>query len=69
MKTQLEIIFMFSIHSVTTTLEDLHPLIEQSFIFKRQRIRHTINRGDLANFQEGDFVLVARDNFHKGKKG
>lgn len=58
----------FNIQSLITAMEDLHPLIEHSLEKERKRIRNARNRGELANFQEGDFVLVARDDFHKGEK-
>lgn len=50
------------------SMDELHPLVENSFTDQRQRVRNARNRGELSNFQEGDFVPVARDDFHKGEK-
>eukprot|EP00171_Calliarthron_tuberculosum_P004300 IDg4300t1 len=49
-------------------MEELHPQIESSLSKNRQRSRQVAERGTPANFVQGDFVLVARDDFHKDEK-
>lgn len=41
-------------------MDDLNPVIQTSLSDNRKRIRDHMSRGNLPNFQEGDYVLVAR---------
>lgn len=57
-----------NMQALVKEMDDLHPVVEESLTKQRERMRNARHRGELANFQEGDFVLVARDDFHKGEK-
>jgi hypothetical protein len=46
---------------------DLHPVVQTALQGKRQRGRQAALKGKLAKFIEGDFVLVARENFIAGE--
>lgn len=50
------------------TMDNLHPVVQTSLQNNRERLRQHMSKGKMPNFEEGDFVLVARDNFHKGEK-
>lgn len=48
-------------------------MLKDAAIFKencknRANIRHTVSRGVLSNFIDGEFVMVACTDFHKGEK-
>jgi len=47
---------------------ELHPMVQQTVRTNRARHRDSASRGKLANFEEGDYVLVAREDFHAGEK-
>lgn len=49
-------------------MEQLHPMIDTHVAAERDRSRKAREKGDLANFVEGDYVLVAREEFHEGEK-
>ena len=49
-------------------MEELHPLINFTLQQNRQNQRDAQSRGELANFSEGDYVLVARKDFFQGEK-
>lgn len=49
-------------------MESLHTLVKSELMANRQRIRDQISRGKLPNFSEGDFELVAREQFFKEEK-
>ena len=49
-------------------MEELHPRVFEHTQASRDRMRQTRARGQLANFMEGDYVLVAREDFHEGEK-
>lgn len=47
---------------------ELHPMVNQTLQHNRQRARDAQSRGFLPKFVEGDYVLVARDEFFEGEK-
>lgn len=49
-------------------LEHLHPLIEKDLHMMRNKQRVQTSKGKPANFDEGDYVLVAKDDVSKGEK-
>ncbi len=49
-------------------LENLHPLVEDALEENRKRGRLCASKGIPANFTEGDFVLVAREDMSAGEK-
>lgn len=49
-------------------MEELQPLIQAHFKQERARSRNAREKGELANFTEGDYVLYARKDFHEGEK-
>lgn len=48
--------------------EELHPRVQSRLAKNRKQARDAASRGQLANFTEGDFVLVARSDFQAGEK-
>lgn len=58
----------FNLDLVVREMDELHPLVEKSLTQQRNRMRVARQKGDLANFREGDYVLVAREQFHEGEK-
>ena len=54
--------------ALTARVAELHPLVEETVRNNRQKSRDSASRGTLPNFEEGDFVLVAREEFFAGKK-
>lgn len=54
--------------SLQTHLEALHQVVERTLHANLRRACAFAEHGKLANFIEGDFVLVAREAFHKGEK-
>lgn len=57
-----------NIEYLTELVDSLHPIVQNAFQENRQRIRDQASNGKLSNFNEGDFVLVAREDFHAGEK-
>lgn len=47
---------------------DLHPVIKEHLRGNRERGRRQAYKGMLPNFTEGDYVPVARTDFHAGEK-
>lgn len=46
----------------------LHPRVNATLTKNRLQAREHASRGHLSNFEEGDYVLVARPEFHAGEK-
>lgn len=46
-------------------MDGLHPLVQHSLQRERKRMRTQRGRGRLANFNDGEFVLVAREDFNE----
>lgn len=57
-----------NLNSVKDRFDELHPMVEICLEKNRTRAREAASRGVLPNFSEGDYVLVARDDFSKGQK-
>lgn len=55
----------FNTEALVKAMDDLHPIVEQALTKQHELIRDALHRGELANFQDGDFVLVPGDDFHK----
>lgn len=47
---------------------ELHPVIQDVLQDNRRRMRDRTSKGKLPNFSNGDFVLVAREDFTAGEK-
>ena len=47
---------------------EIHPRVQSSLDKHRAQHRQNASRGQLPNFDEGDYVLVARSDFHAGEK-
>lgn len=54
--------------TVQDLLSELHPIVANTLEKNRQRARTAASKGTLPNFVEGDYVLVAREEFSKGEK-
>jgi len=54
--------------ALTARVAELHPLVEETVRNNRQKSRDSASRGTLPNFEEGDFVLFAREEFFAGEK-
>jgi transposase InsO family protein len=57
-----------NINALKDRITELRPLVQESLRVQREKGRAAASRGALANFLEGDFVLVARDDFSAGEK-
>ena len=57
-----------NISELVKRAEELHPIVQCTLTESRRRMREQHAKGKLPNFIEGDFVLVAREDFHKGEK-
>lgn len=49
-------------------IAELHPIVHNALHEHRKRHRDNLAKGTLPNFTEGDFVLVAREEFASGEK-
>lgn len=58
----------FDIKSLQERMDSLHPIVENNLLSNRARARAVAKHGVLTYFTEADFVLVAREEFHKGEK-
>lgn len=65
-ETQLE--RAMNVSTLVTAMDALHPVVDASLHVHRNRARNTRSKGQLANFSEGDYVLVAREQFFEGEK-
>jgi len=57
-----------NLKELQATVADLHPIVKEKLMGNRERSRKAASRGQLPNFSEGDFVLVAREEFFAGEK-
>lgn len=57
-----------NIAALLSKMADLHPIVQDSVQSGRERARKAMSRGSLPNFSEGDFVLVARQDFTAEEK-
>lgn len=49
-------------------VSDLHPVVHDALKESRTRMRENSSKGTLPNFEDGEFVLVARADFTAGEK-
>ncbi len=49
-------------------ISELHPLVHNTLQSNRHRARQSASRGELPRFAEGDYVLVAREDFSEREK-
>lgn len=49
-------------------MDELHPLVEHLLKQERELLRETRQKGELPRFSEGYYVLMTRDDFHRGEK-
>ena len=66
--TDIQLEKSVNIHELQKRVEELHPIVQTNLDNNRKVKREAQSKGKLANFEEGDFVLVAREDFHKGEK-
>lgn len=59
---------VFNIKDLQERAAELHPIISHTLKENRRRHRQASEKGQLCNFAEGDFVLVAREDFTTGEK-
>jgi len=59
---------LFNNEALKSRLAELHPLVQNAVRTNRQQSRIAQSRGQLPNFAEGDYVLLAREDFFKGEK-
>lgn len=58
----------FHVEDLIKTCDEIHPLVQISLAKSRAQSGKSASRGKLSNFEEGDFVLVARDEYGAGDK-
>lgn len=56
------------VDSLIKYMDQLHPMIHSQLQKNRSQSRSVRSRGELANFTEGDYVLVAREDFFENEK-
>lgn len=54
-----------NIKYLVAAMKYLYPLVSKTVCTQRQRMRAARRKGELANFSEGYYVLVAREHFHQ----
>lgn len=54
--------------ALRSKIAQLHPVVKDQLKTNRERIRNSRSQGFSSNFSEGDFILIARDDFMAGKK-
>lgn len=59
---------LMNITQLKNRVAELHPIVENTLEKNRSIGRKNASRGKLPNFTEGDFVLVAREDFFAGEK-
>lgn len=57
-----------NVDNLISHMDQLHPVIQLQLQQQRAQSRSVRSRGELANFTEGDFVLVAREEFFENEK-
>ena len=56
-----------NLSDIKNCLEEIHPIVEQTFAEVRDRSRKQQLKGKPANFETGDLVLVPREEFYPGE--
>ena len=59
---------LLTVQSLKNRISELHPVVQDALHKNRKRSRDAASRGKLPNFLEGDYVLVAREDFFAGEK-
>ena len=59
---------MLNVSLLKRRVSELHPMFGMELEANRRRKRQAASRGELPNFTEGDFVLVAREDFFADEK-
>ena len=57
-----------NLNDIQTVLEEIHPIIDDYLQESRKASRLRQSKGKAAQFEQEDFVLVAREEFHKNEK-
>lgn len=57
-----------NIKELISTMEKLRLIVHEAVSARRERAREHLSKGRLPNFPEGDYVLMARDDFFKREK-
>lgn len=58
----------FSVTVPIARMEGIHPFVNTSVAHNQVRMQNCRHKGELQNFENGDYVLVARYHFHKGER-
>lgn len=66
--TELQLESMMNVEELLKLCAEIHPRVQSSLDKHRAQHRQNASRGQLPNFDEGDYVLVARSDFHAGEK-
>lgn len=68
--TALEVVAQptVNVQEIQARMDALHRVVKKTLSNSRERSPAVVARGELANFTEGDYVLVARNDFHKKEK-
>ena len=59
---------LLSISTLKDRIAELHPFVQDMVRSMRERQRLATSKGQLPNFIEGDYVLMAREEFFAGEK-
>lgn len=54
--------------NLLNAVANLRPVVQSSLSDNRRRLRAHMSKGRMPNFMEGDYVLVAKNTFHRGEK-
>lgn len=57
-----------NIEALKTKIANQHSLVQSNLRRNHEASRSKDSKGQLPNFEKGDFVLVAREHFHEGEK-
>lgn len=57
---------VFNIAELQQRISEVHPMVDCTMRAQSEHVRKAADGVELANFSEGKYVLVAREDFHKG---
>ena len=60
--------WLLSVQKLKDRIGEMHPVVQETVRKNREKARRAASRGSLPNFTEGDYVLVAREDFFAGEK-
>ena len=66
--TEAQLESKLNIEKLIEFCAELHPRVNATLTTNRKKAREHASRGCLPNFENGDYVLVARSDFHAGEK-